>query len=48
MQSVFLGDIAAAYEKDAALESLLFDDFFNKGELVYAITIYASTTNICR
>lgn len=32
LQSVFLGDITAAYEKTADLESLLFDDFFNKGE----------------
>ncbi|KAG8922223.1 6-phosphogluconate dehydrogenase, decarboxylating [Tulasnella sp. 408] len=28
--SVFLNDIAAAYEKDINVESLLFDDFFNK------------------
>ena len=33
-QSVFLGDITAAYEKDSKLESLLFDDFFNKGEIL--------------
>ena len=31
MQSVFLGDIASAYTKNPQLESLLFDDFFNKG-----------------
>jgi 6-phosphogluconate dehydrogenase len=30
IKSVFLGDIAAAYEKKPQLESLLFDDFFNK------------------
>lgn len=30
-QSVFLGDITSAYEKNKDLESLLFDDFFNKG-----------------
>ncbi|KAG8931487.1 6-phosphogluconate dehydrogenase, decarboxylating 2 [Tulasnella sp. 419] len=30
IKSVFLGDIAAAYEKNHDLESLLFDDFFNK------------------
>jgi 6-phosphogluconate dehydrogenase len=29
-QSVFLGDITAAYTKTPKLESLLFDDFFNK------------------
>jgi len=29
-----LGDIAAAYEKNSKLESLLFDDFFNKGEIL--------------
>jgi 6-phosphogluconate dehydrogenase len=33
-QSVFLGDITAAYEKNSKLESLLFDDFFNKGEIL--------------
>lgn len=27
---MFLNDIAAAYEKDINVESLLFDDFFNK------------------
>jgi 6-phosphogluconate dehydrogenase len=31
-QSVFLSDITAAYRKNPQLESLLFDDFFNKGE----------------
>lgn len=31
MQSVFLSDITKAYNKDIKLESLLFDDFFNKG-----------------
>lgn len=31
MQSVFLGDITSAYEKNPNLESLLFDSFFNKG-----------------
>ncbi|KAF9243927.1 6-phosphogluconate dehydrogenase [Melanogaster broomeanus] len=30
IKSVFLGDITAAYQKNGALESLLFDDFFNK------------------
>lgn len=30
-QSVFLGDITKAYEKTPNLESLLFDDFFNRG-----------------
>ncbi|CAL1696559.1 unnamed protein product [Somion occarium] len=30
IKSVFLGDIAAAYQKNSNLESLLFDDFFNK------------------
>ncbi|KAJ7630686.1 6-phosphogluconate dehydrogenase [Roridomyces roridus] len=30
IKSVFLGDITAAYNKNAQLESLLFDDFFNK------------------
>lgn len=30
-QSVFLSDITAAYQKNTTLESLLFDDFFNKG-----------------
>ncbi|KAF7972687.1 hypothetical protein HWV62_30332 [Athelia sp. TMB] len=30
IKSVFLKDITSAYEKDQALESLLFDDFFNK------------------
>jgi 6-phosphogluconate dehydrogenase len=33
MQSVFLGDITSAYQKTPELESLLFDDFFNKGKL---------------
>lgn len=31
LQSVFLGDITSAYHKKPELESLLFDDFFNKG-----------------
>ena len=31
IKSVFLKDITAAYEKNGKLESLLFDDFFNKG-----------------
>ena len=31
IKSVFLGDITAAYTKTPKLESLLFDDFFNKG-----------------
>jgi len=41
-QSVFLGDItqASAYDK---LESLLFDDFFNKGEILF---IFASRHNL--
>ena len=39
MQSVFLGDITSAYEKNSNLESLLFDDFFNKGEILF---IFAS------
>ncbi|KAI0757186.1 6-phosphogluconate dehydrogenase [Daedaleopsis nitida] len=30
IKSVFLGDITAAYQKNDKLESLLFDDFFNK------------------
>lgn len=30
IKSVFLGDITAAYHKNDKLESLLFDDFFNK------------------
>jgi len=30
IKSVFLADITKAYEKDPNLESLLFDDFFNK------------------
>jgi 6-phosphogluconate dehydrogenase len=30
IKSVFLGDITSAYEKNKNLESLLFDDFFNK------------------
>jgi 6-phosphogluconate dehydrogenase len=42
-QSVFLGDISAAYEKNSKLESLLFDDFFNKGEILY---IFASRYNL--
>lgn len=32
IQSVFLGDITSAYEKNPNLESLLFDGFFNKGK----------------
>lgn len=31
LKSVFLKDITSAYEKKQDLESLLFDDFFNKG-----------------
>jgi len=30
IKSVFLGDIAAGYKKNPQVESLLFDDFFNK------------------
>ncbi|KIK98814.1 hypothetical protein PAXRUDRAFT_823482 [Paxillus rubicundulus Ve08.2h10] len=30
IKSVFLGDITSAYQKNLELESLLFDDFFNK------------------
>ena len=30
IKSVFLGDITSAYHKNEKLESLLFDDFFNK------------------
>ena len=30
IKSVFLGDITSAYQKTPNLESLLFDDFFNK------------------
>ena len=30
IKSVFLGDITSAYQKTTGLESLLFDDFFNK------------------
>lgn len=33
--SVFLGDISAAYKKDAKLENLLFDDFFNKASAFF-------------
>lgn len=36
-QSVFLSDITKAYEKTANLESLLFDDFFNKGSIHYPV-----------
>ena len=32
VQSVFLSDIASAYRKNPELESLLFDEFFNKGQ----------------
>jgi hypothetical protein len=45
-QSVlFLGDITgtSAYEKNSKLESLLFDDFFNKGEILF---IFASRHNL--
>ena len=42
-QSVFLGDITAAYENNSKLESLLFDDFFNKGEILF---IFASRYNL--
>ena len=38
MQSVFLGDITSAYEKNPNLESLLFDSFFNKGECLWSPT----------
>lgn len=31
IKSVFLSDITSAYQKNGKLESLLFDDFFNKG-----------------
>ncbi|KAG5639368.1 6-phosphogluconate dehydrogenase, decarboxylating [Sphagnurus paluster] len=31
IKSVFLSDITSAYQKNPKLESLLFDDFFNKG-----------------
>jgi 6-phosphogluconate dehydrogenase len=34
IKSVFLGDITAAYTKTPELESLLFDDFFNKGKVI--------------
>jgi 6-phosphogluconate dehydrogenase len=34
LQSVFLSDITKAYEKTPNLESLLFDDFFNKGLII--------------
>lgn len=30
IKSVFLGDITSAYQKNIKIESLLFDDFFNK------------------
>ena len=33
IKSVFLGDITKAYEKNIKLESLLFDDFFNRGKI---------------
>lgn len=36
-QSVFLGDITAAYQKNKDLESLLFDDFFNKGSYKWSL-----------
>jgi len=39
VQSVFLGDITAAYEKNPNLESLLFDGFFNKGKRPKLLTI---------
>ena len=38
-QSVFLGDITSAYENNHNLESLLFNDFFNKGAI---LIIFAS------
>lgn len=38
-QSVFLADITKAYEKTPKLESLLFDDFFNKGAHFYSSTL---------
>jgi 6-phosphogluconate dehydrogenase len=40
IKSVFLGDITSAYTKNKELESLLFDDFFNKG-------MYPSEDNNC-
>jgi 6-phosphogluconate dehydrogenase len=36
-QSVFLSDITKAYEKSPNLESLLFDDFFNKGSTSFLV-----------
>lgn len=39
LQSVFLGDITSAYEKNPALESLLFDGFFKKGNLFQALNL---------
>lgn len=38
LQSVFLGDITKAYEKTPNLESLLFDDFFNKGSVPFFLS----------
>jgi 6-phosphogluconate dehydrogenase len=38
VQSVFLNDITRAYEKNPQLESLLFDDFFNKGASLLYVT----------
>lgn len=43
MQSVFLGDITSAYEKNPNLESLLFDGFFNKGARLWPPTL----VNLC-
>lgn len=35
-QSVFLKDITVAFDKNKDLESLLFDDFFNKGIIPFS------------
>jgi 6-phosphogluconate dehydrogenase len=45
MQSVFLGDITSAYEKNPNLESLLFDGFFNKGGRLWPPTLVICALN---
>jgi len=35
---VFLGDITAAYQQNPNLESLFFDDFFQRGKAIYWLT----------
>ncbi len=46
MQSVFLGDITSAYEKNPNLESLLFDGFFNKGGRLWPSTLVDLCTEL--